>query len=274
MREMPQSDWWGETRKRLADDYAKLSHDEFKNWPSVRSIPLYSHLEDQWQAQWDAVSRLASLGPEWPGIIRRGESLHGHTDESRDAAARRVTLGGAEMSTTPWYVQALHHALVFESVTRRPIWSYKRYVEIGAGIGELAKLVLDNCDGAEYFIYDFPETAAISNLYLEGRARYVESTSEVDVVPGDTLLVATWSLSECPVEDRATLLEPLRGADALVAFQTDIWGYDNMDYFAWDFPKELDAYVRFRPHIPDYRYSQGTNVYCFGKTSVAPSAGS
>lgn len=277
MVNMPQSSWWETTREKLSHAVKTQNIEEFKNWNVVRGIPLYSSLDDQWEKQGENIIRLLpEVYPYWKEILTLGESKKGHTEKSFKEVQRKIHFPEiGEISITPWWIQACHHGIRYEHATKKLIWDYDVVIEIGAGIGELARLIrtvagkyLEN-----YYVYDFPETFEISNWYNDGQLKLVSDMENIreKVKSKKTLLVATWSLSEIPPSERKKLLDPLIKAkriDSLIAFQTNVWGYDNLDYFVWDFPSDLDTFVRLEPHIKGYHYSQGTNIYCFGLDKV------
>lgn len=262
--------WWDQVRSRLGEETASdEALSRFKTLPTVRGIPLYGYIEDQIDYQCSKVSEMLKYSRAgWDQVLRAGESMDGHTAESWEAAQRKILVGSEELSTTPWLVQAVHHGLRFEASMHRPLTYYDRIVEIGAGIGEFARAAISSGFAGRYSIYDFPEVARVSRHYLRDKPSvdYLESYDAIAADPlENTLFVATWSLSEMPVEARESIVRRMAGSDALVAFQTTVWSYDNLDYFTWQFPEQIDGAVRMEVQVPDYYYSQGTNVYCFAR---------
>jgi hypothetical protein len=259
-----QSDWWGETRKALA---LEKDLSKFKIWDTVRLVPLYNDLASSFTMQVSMLSELFSRNPEmkkrWLPILIAGESKIGHTDESWEKVQRKISIPET-ITVTPWIVQAVNHAVRFEIAMGKRITDYENVIEFGAGIGQFAKIILDNSTGVNYSIYDFPEVQRISNFYLDKRASMLADICEIES-RRSTLFIGTWSLSEAPPEFRALVAEKVRGCDQFIAFQTKIWEYDNLGYFVWKYPALTNTFVRLEPWIDGYQDGQGTNVYMFGK---------
>src|SRR5437870_783018 len=82
-----------------------------------------------------------------------------------------------------------------------------------------AHTIFDRGYRGAYFIVDFPEIARISSYYLGGRAEVLHSVDDIpDYLPLNLLFIATWSLSEAPLELRNKIAEKLSGADCLILF--------------------------------------------------------
>ena len=114
------------------------------------------------------------------------------------------------MNTTGFRLKSLHHVLSFEQLREKSILDYDCIVEFGAGIGDTAHPIFDRGYRGAYFIVDFPEIARISSYYLGGRAEVLHSVEDIpDYLPLDLLLIATWSLSEAPLELRHKIAEKL-----------------------------------------------------------------
>ena len=209
---------------------------------------------------------LPTAHKEWIKVLNWGESTAGHTDLSWKAVQRTIRFKDSNVQTTPWLVQALLHATSFRRHMDKEIFCYDHIIEFGAGIGELARCIFAAGFHGRYEIYDFPETQRISSYYLNGKAKMLESTEQFEVKPGEkTLFIATWSLSETPVESREAVVKRIKGADTFIAFQTNVWEYNNPEYFLKDFPRQADQFVHYEPYMPDFHYSQGTNAYLFGR---------
>jgi len=253
------SDWWTQVRKALGD-IQDLKN--FKNENVVRGIPLYGHLEDQFEKQVEQCKPI--MGFRWTKALKANEGELGHTPESWLAAQRDIEIDGVKYKTTPWLIQALHHCLRFEHTTQHDLSKYERIIEFGAGIGELSRVIHLGGFKGSYEVYDFPETLRISQYYVP-QIKPIADFSTIEMDDRKTLVIGTWSLSEAPIEHREAFVKKVKGADCLYAFQSNIWEYDNLDWFIWQFPVLSEVFTRYDLVIPDYNYSQGTNVYCFGK---------
>lgn len=126
-------------------------------------------------------------------------------------------------------------------------------MEFGGGYGSMVKLVHDLGFRGTYVIFDLPEFSALQEYYLTtlGLKVFTEPTREKGIVvissqadlkrqceltPAIDLFIATWSLSESPLELRKNISDILPPcSNWLVAFQERFDGIDNLAYFKDDF---------------------------------------
>jgi hypothetical protein len=59
-----------------------------------------------------------------------------------------------------------------------------------------------------------------------------------------TLFIGTWSLSEVPYKYRAEIAKYFAGQDFLIIFQNQVFKYNNLNYFLFDFPVESGTFIR------------------------------
>ena len=93
----------------------------------------------------------------------------------------------------------------------------------------------------EYTIFDFPEVQKIQNYYLQNQDINAKFATTPDDLGTYDLVIATWSLSEIPIDYRDKIMEKIVGSDKwLVMYQAKIFGtINNEDYFrdkfkGWD----------------------------------------
>lgn len=146
----------------------------------------------------------------------------------------------------PWSsTNAIHHAYHlcrFELETAVKIREVAAIFEFGGGYGSLCRVVHALGFKGRYRIFDLPEQAALQRYYL--RAAGVEgvltisSPERLGEIQGSfggdaRLFIATWSLSESPLELRQRMAEAVRDFDAfLIAYQSVFEGVDNEAFFA------------------------------------------
>jgi hypothetical protein len=126
-------------------------------------------------------------------------------------------------------------------------------VEFGGGYGSMCRLVRKLGFVGNYIIYDLPEFSALQKFYLRGigsdaadmknfsgiRGGNILLSDEEDVKKvlaaesdGKKLFIATWSISESPVEQREIFFEIINGFDYfLFGYQDKFDGIDNIGYF-------------------------------------------
>jgi|SRR5271165_1126226 len=255
-----ESDYWTTTRREMAEENNLLV---FKNWRTVRSIPIYKDNEFPMTYPVEVTYMLRRRNAEeiahWKSILK--EPFRGHTESSYKKAQLKVF---NDTVSTSWTLKSAHHILTFEGLSKKSIKEYDQIVEFGAGIGETARLIIDFGFKGEYFILDLPETGRISNYYLQGRAKICDKLN--DIPRGKkTLFIGTWSLSEVPEDYKNEVVEYFKNSDFLIIFQNNIFGYDNYNYFTKIFPGKSNTEIKLRP-IPWHKGAGGNfYIYASGK---------
>jgi len=235
-----ESDFWTKTKKELATE---KDLNVFKTWRSVNSIPIYATHScfDQYKAEVEALL-IDKIDDKWVKLLK--EPSLGHTPSSYAMASKKIFKNTVECSA--WTLKTAHHILTFESMTGKDITDYDQIVEFGSGIGETARMILDMGFKGDYLLYELPEIARIPAFYLSKYDNAKVITNYTDIPQGTkTLFIATWSLSEVPINYRNSIISHLKGdTDYLIIFQKEIWGYDNLKYFTVDLPKLSDSFIK------------------------------
>jgi hypothetical protein len=236
--------FWQTTGRSLYPPDGQLSH--FKTWRTVLDVPLYSATEYRLEYLAEVEQLLSQLSPRRRDAFLRAlpEPTLGHTEESYQAALMPCF---ADERCTAWSLKTAHHALVYEIHSGLRLRDYEQIVEFGAGVGETARLIHDLGFDGQYVIYDLPEVAELSRFYL---ARYnVTFATHFSSIATErrTLFIATWSLSEVPLEYRNQILRHFRGSDFLIIFQERVFEYSNVPYFVFNFTRESGTYMRLLP---------------------------
>lgn len=212
---------WGRHRNSLR---TRLIHDDlnaFCNWSTVVAtmfvgdVPFVSkefaelRNADDW-ARWELALRETGVGS--PPIL----PYHTSTSANR--------------------VHQCYHLYQFEKHTERHIEDFEGpIVEFGGGYGLMCAIIRSLGYKGEYIIYDLPEFSLLQQFYLDGipaTFRYSDERGRFDVPPRTAdILIALFSLSECPVEHRNAFLMSTMPANALIGFQDSFDGVDNKGYF-------------------------------------------
>jgi hypothetical protein len=141
-----------------------------------------------------------------------------------------------------------YHILEFEKATSLRAGGFQRIFEFGGGFGGMCRLVHRLGFAGRYFIYDFPEFGALQRFYLSmndipltsfdstgpGATCFSEdSRIEHAFVPAQSdLFIASWSLSETPLDFRRRVLEKVKPSAWLIGFQDYFDGFDNLEFFS------------------------------------------
>lgn len=253
--------WANEKKAFLKED----NFENFKNWPIVRKVPIYKDNDFLEHYIRDVSAYLTKMDStayaKWKAVLK--EPFLGHSKESY-AESSLTILDGIEC--TNWSLKSAHHVLTFEEMSGKSILDYDRIVEFGAGIGELARTIRDLGFKGDFYIYDLPEVGRISSFYTGGWAKYCDNHRDIPTT-GKTLFIATWSLSEVPVDFRDQVVTHFAGSDFLVIFQNHIFEIDNQEYFINSFPYKANVFYRLKPI--EWHHGGGGNFYLIGRAVSA-----
>lgn len=121
-----------------------------------------------------------------------------------------------------------HHKLDLKQVGK--------IIEFGGGYGCMAKLVNNLGFMGKYVIFDIPEFLALQKYYLnsnntDGNIHFINQAEKLDDSNPD-IFIATWSLSESPIELRDEFLKKIgKPKYVLIAYQANFETIDNVKYF-------------------------------------------
>ena len=139
-----------------------------------------------------------------------------------------------------------------------------KITEFGGGYGCMAKLVNNLGFRGKYVVFDIPEFLALQKYYLrssntDGNFYFINQTERLDD-SGPDIFIATWSLSESPLELRDEFLKKIgKPKYVLVAYQANFEAIDNMKYFQ-EYTKNNQDYdwVNYEiSHLPQNYYLVG-----------------
>ncbi len=111
-----------------------------------------------------------------------------------------------------------------------------KIIEFGGGYGCMANLVNNLGFKGKYIIFDIPELLALQKYYLrssnaEGNFNFINQTEKLGD-PNPDIFIATWSLSESPIELRNEFFKRIgKPKYVLVAYQANFETIDNVKYF-------------------------------------------
>lgn len=133
-----------------------------------------------------------------------------------------------------------YHLYRFETEARIGIADFHTIFEFGAGYGSLCRIAHRLGFAGKYIIFDFAEMCALQRYYLSSagisavtHACDIESLrADLENTRAPRLFVATWSLSEAPLEPRRKIAQLLSGFHAfLIAYQQEFAGINNAAFF-------------------------------------------
>lgn len=161
--------------------------------------------------------------------------------------------------TTGNTIHHRYHLHMFEKFTQTKISSLNSIVELGGGYGNMARLCHKLGFMGKYNIIDLPEFQVLQKYYLTHHACNVNW--DVDLTQEFDLFIATWSLSEIPMEDRFPY-EQLKCRYFLMAFGPEYAGINNNQYFVklCNNYNNHNFYLFKTPHLENQFYCIGEPV--------------
>ncbi len=271
--------FWPEVSK-VIDAQLPAYRDKLKLWWLVHRIPFWV----PWcgPIEINYLTELLAYYKTLPEAERQrlykglGEPKRGHADGSWDMIVVPVAVPSLienyTVHTSPWSLKCAHHIMKAEQFAGRNIHSYDHIVEIGGGLGDLARYCRDIEYEGSYTIFDLPSSLKLSRAYLAPSALIggvgmqdmnVTFTSEIPEWKPNTLVIGTWSLSEVPPGNRPEICAALTGADWFVIFQAYVFGYNNVDFFLRQFGGLTNTRPVFAPM--SFHQFQGGSTYMFAK---------
>mgnify|MGYP006095851485 CR=1 FL=1 len=207
-------------------DFSDVDVDHFRSDPRVRKIPLYeTNVYKEYQDKFAETLGSSRNTCKWRASVTPHNGSHSSEESYNNTL---VDVNG--FITTAYHIRSNYFYSLYEYTTGKPINSYDHIFEIGGGVGDFSKFVIDNGFKGTYTIIDLPEVMKVSKHNLQGyREEFITDTP--GVIPPNSLLVSTWALSEIPIDNRN--VHPCVFDGCLITFQREIFGADNGPYFEY-----------------------------------------
>jgi hypothetical protein len=243
--------YWPTMREVFKHDCATLPLNRFRLWASVHNVPLvtqYRTSRFQGEAFYAAYrdKHIAEVLTEnWIGIP---EAMAPELRPTHD------------FDTSTQRVQNLAHLLI-TGFGAEKLSKFNSIVEIGAGYGDMCSVVHDMGFKGKYTIVDIPETQPIQEYYLGKQDIKPQWSFEDDNVTHADLVIATWSLSETPLEYRALLMPKIeKTKNWLIMAQSTIFGHAVNDKYFTDFFSDKNL-TKIPLGSEDMKKWDGDNTY-------------
>lgn len=214
--------YWPTMREVFKHDCATLPLNRFRLWASCWNVPFITQYRT---ARFIGESFYhAARNPEIAEALQ--ENWIGAPEHLRNSL--RVA---SDFDTSMQRIQDIAHLCITGFVDK--IKDMESIVEIGAGYGDMCSVVHDLGFKGKYTIVDIPETQPLQEFYLRRQDIHPQWSFEDDNVTHSDLVIATWSLSETPVEYRNVLMPKIdKSKNWLILAQSEVFGFKvNDDYF-------------------------------------------
>lgn len=234
---------WENNRKVIRGDILNRDINNFLNWEVIQRTMFYVAPE-----------------VEYKKISQSQELLKG-VYETKIGNPKPYFLNKKTSGNLVHHAYSLSYFLDITSLS-----NINRVVEFGGGYGSMCRLFRNMQYENQYIILDLPEFSALQEFYLGcvdknylNNTIFTDDESLVKSECAGTLFIATWSLSEMPLNLREHLLKFLNFDYCLIAFQSNFDGIDNVKYF--DHFRNLYRSINFKilpiEHLPGHFYLIG-----------------
>ncbi len=244
--------YWSTLREIISHDCDTLPMERFKVWASVMNVPFMS--EPRYSEYIRITLSAINANPLYAKAIL--EPMVGMSEEDYHSRFQVFF----DFPTTMNRIQCLSH-LIVNGYTPEKLQSMETIIELGAGIGEMADVVYKLGFKGKYIIYDFPEISRIQRWYHNelGHDNVMYTDKAEELVNAD-LLIATWSLTEMPLDLRHEIMKNVdKTENWLIAYSNHIFGIDNKKYIEEDFLSKFDeGYKKQFIDIPFMPWHGGT----------------
>ena len=141
-------------------------------------------------------------------------------------------------------ITSSHHFFKYIEMTGKSPLNYRRIVELGGGLGDMALFFRNMGFVGQYIIYDLPEVRGLQEIAIP---QY--GVKFVDAIPDfqeNTLFISTWGLSECPLELRNDFMKTLNPENWLIIYQREFEELNNQKYFeSWEGQRYDMSFIPF-----------------------------
>lgn len=267
MREAKQKNdetFWPVMIEAMAASYADLPLDWFKCWAVYMIVPMMS-TSKHWQYIQRCTHRMAESEVCYEALEEPMIGINEQAFKQLYSVFDNVNVS----------MNRMHHAAhlfnfgVERAFDNRNMGSSRieSIVELGAGSGDMADICHKLGFKGTYQVFDFPEMMAVQKWYHDQlKIPNVEYCSEIEQLKSADLVIATWSLTEMPIELRNSIVEQLKDSQSwLIAYSKQLLGFDNEQWINDHFLKVIPPHrMRLQP-IEFMPWDGGTNYLYIDK---------
>ena len=207
----------------------------FVRWPVVRKT-MYVDASPYLKLEYRALRRRADFDTRWRPVL----------EESWVGGPPRFWLDGR---TSGNRVHMAYHVARFMEATGTDPGDFDAVLEFGGGYGCMCETIHRLGFKGRYLIYDLPIQSGLQRYFLSRHGRSLvepdhpgsgitclcepdQIDTAISQLSGKRLLLATWSLSESPLEVRRPFESASQGFEGcMIGYQEQFEGVDNTTYF-------------------------------------------
>lgn len=259
---------WFKHLNRLRELVLNNNPREFLRW-HVISATMFAKYADYLSPELNYLKNLPNWMGHWSKIIK--ESPIGHP-----TPYWRYPLSSGNL------IHHAYHLAKFEEKMGMKVSSMNSIFEFGGGYGSMCRLIHNAGFSGKYVIFDFPAFLALQKYFLRSNRikvctadslnkevdgvvcisdlQHLKETLSNDFKADNSMLIATWSISEAPIKLRDMILPLTSLFEAfLIAYQDQFKEIDNTDFFRnWKHThRNIEWHEWEIEHMPQNRYLVG-----------------
>lgn len=257
--------------KILINKRSQLTHDQWlENIIKFKNYILTQNLKNF--LQWDIIRKTMFIGN---AIFTVREFIY--LRQNNWNKWKKATIEKKYFYTEPYLlypkssgnlIHYAYHLAKFENTSGKNIKDFDFIFEYGGGYGGMCLLIHNLMFKGKYIIYDLHILSALQSFFLkmnavENNIFCLDSISKAKkIIPkkGKKLFIATWSLSESPLQIRKIIYPLIKDFDAfIIGYQKEFGKVDNHKYFE-NLSKDLDKMRWWNQEIIQLK----NNYYLFG----------
>ena len=200
---------WQRHRYNLTRDFLQRDPEDFMDFQAIKETMFVGNAEytfEQYKEMRDAITL--------DSIMDRDIFSQNHQHPA--------------YATTGNTIHHRYHLFMLDKLCACKAEDCNSILELGGGYGNMARIIWKMGFTGEYSIVDLPEFIVLQDYYLSHHGILVNW--QADLARHYDLFIATWSLSEIPLEDRAPY-EKLDVDYFLLAYGPNYAEIKNHDYF-------------------------------------------
>jgi len=265
----PSASKWEENLQQLRELIRNGNPREFLRW-DVISRTMFVTFAEYLSAELDYLKACPDWESYWQPAIQ--EAVAGHPLPCHIYSASSSNL-----------IHHAFHVAQFETETGIKADDFDTVLEFGSGYGSMCRLFHNLGFSGNYIHYHLPEFSALQKYYLRtlglevhsdinflGAGKGIACVSDfMELVAlladfnalGDSLFLATWSISEVPIGIRDPMLPLIAGFKSyLIAYQARFEEVDNVEFFSELQQERSDVTWHHQQikHLPGSYYLFGT----------------
>ena len=226
-KQINDKNFWPTMMEIIDHDFKTLPLELFKAWASVLIVPMMSMSRHMEYIQ-IVTQKIREDKTYYDALV---EPMVGFNKQIFDRMFRIFDNHNISMNR-------IHHIahLILSGFDKEKLSGMKKIIEIGAGSGDMADIIYKLGFTGEYYIYDFPELMKVHEWYHTQLGHKVNYINDYNDLPKADLCIATWSLTEMPIELRDNILSNIKDtSNWIVCYSNKIFDYDNNDYIKNNF---------------------------------------